>query len=97
MKDSISISDASTETGLSQKQLREYEAKGFIREPFKVRCGAIQYRRYTPEHVREIKIFAKYKNQGFTLPIAASKAYSEINLGKERENHGKLSVPIFTV
>ena len=42
MKDSISISDASAETGLSQKQLREYEAKGFINTPLKVRCGAIQ-------------------------------------------------------
>ncbi|EIM62712.1 helix-turn-helix domain-containing protein [Desulfobacter postgatei] len=83
MKNSVSISDASTETGLSQKQLREYEAKGFISEPFKVRCGAIQYRYYSPEHIRQINIFAKYKNQGFTLPIAASKAYAEIDQGKE--------------
>lgn len=83
MKNSISISDASAETGLSQKQLREYEAKGFINKPFKVRCGAIQYRYYSPEHIRQIKIFAKYKIQGFTLPIAASKAYAEINQEKE--------------
>lgn len=83
MKDSISISDASAETGLSQKQLREYEAKGFINTPFKVRCGNIRYRYYLPEHIKEIKIFAKYKNQGFTLPIAASKAYAEIDQGKE--------------
>ena len=87
MKDSISISDASAETGLSQKQLREYEAKGFINTPLKVRCGAIQYRYYSPEHIREIKIFAKYKNQGFTLPIAASKAYAEIDLGKENKKY----------
>ena len=87
MKDSVSISDASAETGLSQKQLREYEAKGFIREPFKVQCGKIRYRHYSPEHIREIKIFAKYKNQGFTLPMAASKAYAEIDLGKENEKH----------
>ncbi len=83
MKNSISISDAAIQTGLSQKQLREYEAKGFINKPFKVQCGKIRYRHYSPEHIKEIKIFAKYKNQGFTLPIAASKAYAEINLGKE--------------
>lgn len=83
MKNSISISDASAETGLSQKQLREYEAKGFINEPFKVQCGNIRYRYYSPEHIKEIKIFTKYKNQGFTLPIAASKAYAEIDQGKE--------------
>lgn len=83
MKNSISISEASTATGLSQKQLREYEAKGFINTPFKVRCGAIQYRYYSPEHIRDIKIFAKYKNQGFTLPMASIKAFEEIGLGKE--------------
>ena len=83
MKNSVSISDASTETGLSQKQLREYEAKGYINEPIKVRCGSISYRYFSPKHIREIKIFAKYKKQGFTLPIAASKAYAEIDQGKE--------------
>ncbi len=83
MKDSISISDAAIQTGLSQKQLREYEAKGYINEPIKVRCGSISYRYFSPEQIREIKIFAKYKNQGFTLPIAASKAYAEIDQGEE--------------
>ncbi|WDP89029.1 MAG: MerR family transcriptional regulator [Desulfobacter sp.] len=87
MKDSLSISDASAETGLSQKQLREYEAKGYIREPIKIRCGSICYRRFTPEHIRQIKIFTKYKNQGFLLRIAASKAYEEIELGKEEPNN----------
>jgi len=87
MKDSVSISDASTQTGLSQKQLREYEEKGYIKAPFKVQCGQISYRHYSPEHIKEIKIFAKYKNQGFTLPIAASKAYAEIDLGKENKKY----------
>ena len=83
MKDSLSISDASIQTGLSQKQLRDYESKGYIKESIKIRCGSILYRRYSLEHIEEIKIFAKYKNQGFTLPIASSKAYAEIDLGKE--------------
>lgn len=83
MKNSLSISDAAIQTGLSQKQLREYEAKGFINKPFKVQCGKIKYRHYSPEHIRKIKIFAKFKNQGFTLPIASIKAYEEISQGKE--------------
>ena len=82
MKNSLSISDASIQTGLSQKQLREYEAKGFINEPVKIRCGSIQYRRFSPEHVEEIKVFAKYINQGFKLPIASHKAFEEIERGK---------------
>jgi len=78
MKNSLSISDASIQSGLSQKQLREYEAKGFINEPIKIRCGSIQYRRYSLEHIEEIKVFAKYKNFGFRLPIASHKAFEEI-------------------
>lgn len=83
MKDSVSISAASTETGLSPKQLREYEAKGLINEPIKIRCGAIQYRRYTQEHLEEIKVFTKYLRQGFRLPVAAIKAFEDIDQGKE--------------
>jgi DNA-binding transcriptional MerR regulator len=84
MKNTLSISDAAVQTGLSQKQLREYEAKGFINEPVKIRCGVVQYRRYTPEHLEEIKTFVKYFNQGFRLNIAASKAFEEIEKrGKE--------------
>jgi DNA-binding transcriptional MerR regulator len=37
MKDSVSIGDASRETDLSQKQLRTYEAKGYIEPPEKIR------------------------------------------------------------
>jgi len=81
MQKTFSISDASTQCGLSQKQLREYESKNFITEPIKIRCGAIQYRRYSPEHIEEIKVFAKYINQGFRLPIASHKAFEEIERG----------------
>ena len=82
MKNSLSISDASIQTGLSQKQLREYEAKCFINEPIRIRCGAIQYRMYSPEHIEEIKVFAKYKSFGFRLPVASRKAFEEIERGK---------------
>ena len=82
MKNSLSISDASIQTGLSQKQLREYEAKGFINEPVKIRCGSILYRRYSKAHLEEIKVFAKYINSGFRLPVASHKAFEEIERGK---------------
>jgi DNA-binding transcriptional MerR regulator len=82
MKNSLSISDASIQTGLSQKMLREYEAKGFINEPIKIRCGSISYRRFSKEHIEEIKVFAKYKCAGFRLPVASHKAFEEIERGK---------------
>lgn len=82
MKNSISISDAAIQTGLSQKQLREYEAKGFINEPIKICSGSIEYRRYSPEHIEEIKVFVKYFRQGYRLSVASVKAFEEIERGK---------------
>ncbi len=74
MKDSLSISDCSKKTGFSQRQLRNYEARGYIDEPLRIRCGSIRYRRYQPENVENIKIFKNYLDQGFTLPVASAKA-----------------------
>jgi DNA-binding transcriptional MerR regulator len=84
MIETVSISDASQETGLSQKQLREYEAKGYIKPSMKVRSGSITYRRYSPEHIEEIKIFKKYLSQGFRLPVAAQKAFEDLGEGEEK-------------
>ncbi len=83
MIETVSISDASQETGLSQKQLREYETKGYINPSIKVRSGSITYRRYTPEHIEEIKIFRKYLGQGFRLPVASQKAFEDLGKGEE--------------
>ncbi|MDA3790187.1 MAG: hypothetical protein PF503_17055 [Desulfobacula sp.] len=43
----------------------------------------IRYRRYTPENVENIKIFKIYLDQGFTLPIAASKTAAHQEKGVE--------------
>ena len=78
MKKSLSISDASRATGLSQKQLRSYEARGYISEPFKVRCGEIAYRRYTAQHIAEIKAFKRFVDEGFTLQAASRKIKEKV-------------------
>lgn len=78
MKKSLSISDASRETGLSQKQLRSYEARGYISEPFKVRCGEISYRRYSAQHIAEIKAFKRFVDEGFTLQAASKKIKEKV-------------------
>ena len=74
MKNSLSISDASRATGFSQRQLRNHESRGYINPSIRITCGMIKYRRYTPEHVQEIKIFKSYLDQGYRLPVAAAKA-----------------------
>ena len=84
MQETVSISDASKETNFSERQLRSFEARGYIEAPIKVRCGSIQYRRYTPEHIQAIKIFKKYLSQGFKLAFASMKAFEEIEKGGEK-------------
>ena len=78
MRDTVSISDASKETDFSERQLRSFEARGYIEAPLKVRCGSIQYRRYTPEHIQAIKIFKKYLDQGYKLAFASQRAFEEL-------------------
>jgi DNA-binding transcriptional MerR regulator len=80
MNETVSISEASRKTRLSQRQLRTYEAKGYIETPVKIRSGAFGYRRYTPEHIQQIKIFKSFLDQGYTLRTASIKA-------KEDESH----------
>ena len=74
MRDSKSIADCSKETGFSQRQLRSYEARGYIDPPLRITCGEIRYRRFTPENIENIRIFKTYLDQGYTLPVASAKA-----------------------
>lgn len=73
MKNSMSISDASLATGLSPKQLRSYESRGYISAPVKITCGKVAYRRYLPQHIKELKAFKNFVDEGFTLQAAAKK------------------------
>jgi len=74
MKDSLGIADCSKKTGFSPRQLRNYEARGYIDPPQRIVCGEIRYRRYLSENVESIKIFKSYLDQGFTLSVASAKA-----------------------
>ena len=74
MKDTISIADATKATGFTPRQLRSYEAKGYISKPVKITCGEIHYRRYTAQHIEEILRFKSFLEQGYTLAAASEKA-----------------------
>ena len=73
MKNTLGIRDASEATGFTQRQLRTYEEKGYINQPLKITCGEIRYRRYTPEHIEDLKVFKRFIDDGFTLHAAAAK------------------------
>ena len=73
MKETKGIADASKETGCSQRQLRNYEFRGYINPPVRITCGEIRYRRFSKQNLNEIKIFKDFVVQGYTLPVASTK------------------------
>lgn len=81
MKKTISISDASIITELSQKQLRTYEGRGYIIPPQRIQSGDISYRRYTEENVENLIAIKRFIDEGYTLPVASKKAFEV--MGKE--------------
>ena len=67
------IGDASKLTGVSQRQLRNWEGK-FIPRPSRSVCGARAYRRYTQEEIDLILRIKAYLQEGYTLARASEKA-----------------------
>jgi len=70
----FSIGDTSRLSGASKKQIRNWEAKGYIPEAERVVCGDRAYRRFTREQIEIIRNIKGYQDEGFTLKAAARKA-----------------------
>jgi DNA-binding transcriptional MerR regulator len=73
-KQTYSIGDASKLSGVSQKQIRNWELKGYIPEAERVVAGDRAYRRFTPEDVELMRRIKNYVDEGFTLRAASEKA-----------------------
>ena len=73
-KDTFSIGDAAKMTGATQKQIRNWEANGYIPIAERVVSGVRAYRRFSIEHVETISKIKEYLDDGFTLAAAAQKA-----------------------
>ena len=69
-----SIGDTAKLSGASQKQIRNWEARGYIPEADRVVSGDRAYRRFTPEQVEIIRSIKNYLDEGFTLQAAAEKS-----------------------
>ena len=70
----FSIGDTSRLSGASKKQIRNWEAKGYISEAERVVCGDRAYRRFTREQIEIIRSIKGYLDEGFTLRAAAQKS-----------------------
>jgi DNA-binding transcriptional MerR regulator len=70
----FSIGDTARMTGASQKQIRHWEARGYIPKAARSVCGERAYRRFTAEQVQAIKTIKERLKEGFTLAHAARAA-----------------------
>ena len=71
IKAPFSIGDTSRMTGVTQKQLRNWEARGYIPEAMRVVCGERAYRYFTADQIEIISKIKSYLDQGFTLSHAS--------------------------
>ena len=75
----ITYSTGETEklTGVSQKQIRYWEGRGFISKAERNVCGDIAYRRFSGDQVELISAIKNHLDQGYTLARAAELAWAK--------------------
>ena len=69
--EAFSIGDTARMTGVSQKQIRHWERRGYIPQAMRVVCGERAYRYFSKNQVEQIKAVKAMLDQGFTLAHAA--------------------------
>ena len=79
-KQIYSIGETARQCGVTQKQIRHWEERGFIPRAERVVCGERSYRQFNETDFRIISKIKGYLDEGFTLAAAAKKAS---NSGKE--------------
>ena len=67
----FSIGDTARITGVSQKQLRNWEARGYIKKAERVRCGERAYRYFNQDQVDQIQAIKRMMDEGYALAHAS--------------------------
>ena len=86
-KNPFSIGDTAKTTGATQKQIRNWEANGYIPLADRVVCGERAYRRFTEGQVETIRRIKEFLDEGFTLLAAAQKATGVTISNKGGQRH----------
>ena len=76
-KKTFSIGDTAKMAGATQKQIRHWEASGFIPLAERLVCGERSFRRFTMDDVETIRKIKDYLDEGFTLSSAVNKAFGK--------------------
>ncbi|MBC2736547.1 MAG: MerR family transcriptional regulator [Desulfobacteraceae bacterium] len=69
-----SIGDVASMTGVTRRQIRNWESRGYIPEADRVVSGSRAYRRFSLHQIELISTIKALLDEGFTLPAAAEKA-----------------------
>ena len=77
-KQTFSIGDTAKMTRATQKQIRNWEARGYISLAERVVSGCRGYRRFSTEQVEIISSIKNLIDEGYTLPAAAKMAKTAI-------------------
>ncbi|MDA3790754.1 MAG: MerR family transcriptional regulator [Desulfobacula sp.] len=81
MEQNYGIGETARITGVTEKQLRNWEQNKMIPEPQRIICGVRAYRRYSKDLINFISSVKKYQDQGFTLSASAEFAKKDAEKG----------------
>ena len=74
IKAPFSIGAASRMTGVTRKQIRSWEERGYIPDAYRVVCGERAYRYFSSEQIETIRKIKSYLDRGYTLAHASKMA-----------------------
>ncbi len=74
IKAPFSIGDTAKMTGVTQKQIRNWEARCYIPEADRVVCGERAYRYFSADQIEIIRKIKSYLEHGYTLTHASKMA-----------------------
>ena len=78
MHRTISIGEAARLTGVTVKQIRHWQSRGYILDRPRVVCGQRAYRQFDEDDLEIIRRIKGYLDDGFRLDVAAGKAAGDI-------------------
>jgi predicted transcriptional regulator len=73
-RQTFSIGDTAKMTGVSQRQIRHWEDRGYIGTAERIICGERAYRHFTKEQVGQIKTIKSLLDEGYQLSHASRMA-----------------------
>ncbi|MEI6258306.1 MAG: MerR family transcriptional regulator [Deltaproteobacteria bacterium] len=82
----FSIGDASKISGVPQKQIRNWEEKGYIPKAERLVSGVRAYRRFSPSQVKNLHKIKEFLDEGFTLSSAVNKTAGKNSIKEDSDN-----------